>query len=93
MDEFPMEWMDQSQESVLTNEQDALRWIKQVDGTVYQNRNHADGDNAWVAVVRTPAANGKAGKIILAFGETIQEAAGAAESEWNTLWSTLSAQH
>jgi hypothetical protein len=93
MDEFPLETMEQTRESILANEQDALRWLKQVDGTVYHNRNDADGDNAWVAVVHTPAANGKTGKIILAFGESIQEAAGAAESEWNTLWWGLSAQH
>ena len=93
MNEFPMELMEQTKEPVLTTEQAALRWLKQVEGTVYHNRNGADSGNAWVAVVRTPAANGRTGKIILAFGESIQEAAGAAESEWNTLWSNLSAQH
>ena len=93
MDELPLDLVEQARETVLTDEQDALRWLKQVDGTVYHNRNDADGENAWVAVVRTPAANGRTGKIILAFGESIQEAAGAAESEWNTLWSNMSAQH
>lgn len=93
MDEFPVDLAEPTRETILTSEQDALRWLKQVDGTVYHNRNGTDSDNAWVAVVRTPAANGKTGKIILAFGESIQEAAGAAESEWNTLWSSLSAQH
>jgi len=93
MDELPLDLVEQTRETVLTDEQDALRWLKQVDGTVYHNRNDADGDNAWVAVVRTPAANGRTGKIILAFGESIQEAAGAAESEWNALWSSLSVQH
>ncbi|MFT5444813.1 MAG: hypothetical protein ACI8W3_003872, partial [Myxococcota bacterium] len=42
------------QEVLLSSEQAALRWLKQVDGTVYHNRNDADGENAWVAVVRTP---------------------------------------
>ncbi len=80
-------------EPVLATEQDALRWLRQVEGTVYHNRNDADGDNAWVAVVRTPPANGKTGKLILAFGESVQEAAGAAEEEWNSLWSSMSATH
>ena len=84
---------ESSENPVLANEQEALRWLKQVDGTVYHNRNDADGENAWVAVVRTPSANGKVGKIILAFGESIQEAAGAAEEEWNTLWSSISVKH
>ena len=93
MNEFPVELKEQTKGPVLTTEQAALRWLKQVEGTVYHNRNDADGENAWVAVVRTPAANGRTGKIILAFGESIQEAAGAAESEWNALWSSLSVQH
>ena len=93
MDEFQTDAVEAPQENMLTNEQDALRWLKQVDGTVYHNRNNADGENTWVAVVRTPAGNGTTGKIILAFGETIQEAASAAESEWNVLWSSLSVQH
>ncbi len=83
----------ETENNILTSEQDALRWLKQVEGTVYHNRQDTNGDNAWVAVVRTPAANGNVGKIILAFGETIQDAAGAAEEEWNTLWSGLSASH
>ncbi|MCP4039770.1 MAG: hypothetical protein GY733_22695 [bacterium] len=93
MDELQIGPAQVAQESVLASEQEALRWLKQVEGTVYHNRNGADEDNAWVAVVRTPASNGKAGKIILAFGESIQEAAGAAEEEWNTLWANLSASH
>lgn len=79
--------------TVLASEQAALRWLRQVDGTVYHNRNDADGENAFVAVVRTPAAQGKTGKIILAFGESIQEAAGAAEQEWTTVWSSISVTH
>lgn len=84
---------DEVQEVTLLSEQAALRWLKQVDGTVYHNRNDAEGENAWVAVVRTPAANGSTGKIILSFGETIQDAANAAEAEWASLWSTISASH
>jgi len=81
------------QEKILSSEQHALRWLEQVAGTVYHNRQDLECEKAWVAVVRTPAAHGNAGKIIMAFGETIEEAAGAAEEEWNSLWSGLSATH
>ncbi len=93
MEEFNTAEITEAQDAIPMSEQDALRWLKQVDGTVYHNRQDNSGENAWVAVVRTPGANGKVGKIILAFGESIQEAAGAAEEEWNTLWSGISATH
>lgn len=93
MDEFTTDSEDMSLEPVLASEQEALRWLKQVDGTVYHNRNQADDENAFVAVVHTPSANGRVGKIILAFGESVQEAAGAAEEQWNSLWQDLSSSH
>lgn len=93
MDRYTGDTDEMNLEPVLANEQEALRWLKQVDGTVYHNRNQADDENAFVAVVRTPSANGSVGKIILAFGESIQEAAGAAEEQWNSLWSNLSSSH
>ncbi|MDP6979759.1 MAG: hypothetical protein QF570_14325 [Myxococcota bacterium] len=93
MDETRNDMSEIQEEPVLTTEQDALRWLRQVEGTVYHNRNDADGENAWVAVVHTPPANGRTGKIILAFGESIQEAATAAEEEWTSVWSSMSATH
>ena len=70
-------------------QQQALCWLKQVDGTVFHNKKEPEGDNAWVAVVRTPSAPGRAGKIIMAFGETLETAAIAAESEWDKIWGGL----
>ncbi len=70
----------------------ALRWLKQVDGSIFHNSENND-ENAWVAVVRTPAPQGKAGKIILAFGETLSAAANAAEQEWETLWESFGASN
>jgi hypothetical protein len=90
MQEF---YIPETEEEVLTTERDALRWLHQVNGTVYQNHQDHSGENAWVAVVRTPSANGNVGKIILAFGETIRDAAGAAEEEWTSLWTGLSVTH
>ena len=71
---------------------EALRWLKQVDGSIFHN-SEIDDENAWVAVVRTPAPQGKAGKIILAFGETLSAAAAAAEEEWETLWESFGVTH
>ena len=93
MDKFAADSEERTTELLLQDEQEALRWLRQVDGTVYHNRNQADDENAYVAVVRTPGANGQVGKIILAFGETVQEAAGAAEQQWDSLWRELSSSH
>lgn len=93
MDEFQTAPTQDEHRPVLTSEQDALRWLRQVGGTAYHNRNDVDGENAWVAVVRTPSAHGKVGKLILAFGESVHEAACAAEAEWTALWSSLSVKH
>ncbi len=93
MDEFQTEPAQVEHRPALTSEQAALRWLQQVGGTAYHNRNDLDGENAWVAVVRTPSAHPKVGKLILAFGESVHEATCAAEEEWNTLWSSLSVRH
>ncbi len=77
---------------VMTSEE-ATAWIRQVGGVVYHNKESEDAENAWVAVVRTPAAGGKAGKIILAFGETLEDATCAAEAQWDEIWGDLSQVH
>jgi hypothetical protein len=71
----------------------ALEWLKQVDGVIFHNKEEIDLENTWVAVVRTPAAGPKAGRIILAFGESMEEAAGAAEAQWDQIWTGLSSVH
>ena len=71
---------------------EALRWLKHVDGSIFHN-SEIDDENAWVAVVRTPAPQGRTGKIILAFGESLSAAAAAAEHEWHTLWQSFGARH
>lgn len=74
-------------------EAEALTWLKQVGGVAYHNQRDADGENAWVAVVRTPTANGKNSKIIMAFGESLELATEAAEEQWHQLWTGLSQVH
>ena len=89
-DRSDVDWLD---EPVLLTEREALGWLRQVDGSVYRDRHQGDANNAWVAVVRTPSANGRAGKIILAFGESLLDAAGAAEAEWQRCWSSMGVTH
>ena len=74
------------------NQDQALRWLQQVDGSIFHN-SETESENAWVAVVRTPAHSGRTGKIILAFGDTLSAAAEAAEQEWETLWESFGARN
>ncbi len=71
----------------------AQAWIEQVGGVVFHNKRSDDVENAWVAVVRTPPSNGKTGKIILAFGESMEDATCAAEAQWDEIWGDLSSVH
>ncbi len=77
----------------LMTSNEALSWLKQVEGTVFHNKYQAEDENAWVAVVRTPGINGQNGKIILAFGETLEIATSAAEREWQQVWERISRVH
>ena len=64
----------------------ALSWLQQVGGSLYHSRNAEPGNSAWVAVVRTPTTGARRGKLIIALGSTMQEAATAAEDQWQRLW-------
>lgn len=74
----------------MTPEQ-ALSWLQQVGGALYHSRNAEPGPTAWVAVVRTPWTGARRGKLIIALGSTMQEAAVAAEDQWQKLWQEPSA--
>jgi hypothetical protein len=80
-------------EDALMSEREALRWLRQVDGAIYHNRHQGYDEDTWVAVVQTPAAPGSIGKVIMAFGETVEEAACAAEAQWHQVWGELSTIH
>jgi len=71
---------------------EAADWLRQVDGTVFRAR-QTDDDERFVAMVRTPRVAGRNGKIILAFGESYEEAARAAEEQWQSIWRTISTTH
>lgn len=76
----------------MTHDQ-AVAWIQQVNGRLYHTPNKIDKPDAWVAVVRVPAAGARSGKLIIAMGESLLEAADAAEEKWQTLWDDLSTIH
>jgi hypothetical protein len=72
---------------------EALDWIQQVDGKLYQNPEKIDRDDEWVAVVRTPGTGRHGGKVIVAAGPTLQHATSSAAKQWDDLWLELSRIH
>ncbi len=75
------------------NPEEALRWLRQVKGQLYRNKRHASGKKAWVAVVRTPQKGSRKGKLIIALGDSMEEATAAAECQWQRLWGNLGSTH
>ncbi len=71
----------------------AVIWMQQVNGRFYQTPKRNDRPNAWVAVVRVPGAGTRSSKLIIALGESMLEAADAAEKHWQTRWNDLSTMH
>ncbi len=71
----------------------ALCWLRQVKGQLYRNRPHASAHQAWVAVVRAPQPGSPRGKLIIALGASMEEAASAAEAQWQRLWGSLGRSH
>jgi hypothetical protein len=72
---------------------EAMAWLRQVEGRLYRSGPDPAGRTAWVAVVRTPGAGGARGKIIIAVGSTLEEAASSAEAQWQRLWQSLGPLH
>lgn len=77
----------------MTPEQ-AVSWLRDVDGELYRTRPGRSGREAWVAVVRSPArATCDAGQLIVALGETLQEAASAAAHQWRDAFQEVGTLH
>jgi hypothetical protein len=72
---------------------EALTWLLQVDGRLYQTKAQSTKPDAWVAVVRVPSASAKKGKLIVALGGSAEEATIAAEGQWQKLWTDISKLH
>jgi hypothetical protein len=74
-------------------DEEAVSWLRQVDGRLYRTaRNHSKGQ-ACVAVVRSPRFGARNGKLIIALGQSMREAVTAAEGQWQALWRDLSDVH
>jgi len=72
---------------------DAMNWLLQVDGRLYQTKAESPKPDAWVAVVRFPGSGAKKSKLIIALGGTAEEATTAAEGQWQELWKDISKLH
>ncbi len=73
--------------------EEATRWLKQVDGRLYRRPRPGEKEDMWVAVVHTPGIGGPHGRLIIALGETVQEAASVAERRWKQFWDGLPTSH
>jgi hypothetical protein len=72
---------------------EALSWLRQVDGDVYRTAPGRHGREAWVAVVRTPRTGLRSARTIVALGETLEEAATAAASQWREVFQEFGPLH
>jgi hypothetical protein len=72
---------------------EALTWLLQVDGRLFQTKSKSTKPDAWVAVVRVPDTGAKKGKLIIALGGSAEEATTAAEGQWQKLWTDISKLH
>jgi hypothetical protein len=73
--------------------EEALTWLRQVDGEVYRTPPGRRSRDAWVAVVRTPSSGFRAPRTIVALGETLEEAASAAASQWREVFQEFGPLH
>ena len=72
---------------------EALNWLLQVDGRLFQTKAKSSKPDAWVAVVRVPGTGARKGKLIVALGGSAEDATKAAEGQWQTLWKDISKLH
>ncbi len=72
---------------------EALNWLLQVDGRLFQTKAKSAKPDAWVAVVRVPGTGARMGKLIVALGGSAEEATTAAEGQWQILWKDISKLH
>ncbi len=72
---------------------EALTWLLQVGGRLYQTKTKSAKPDAWVAIVRVPGTGARKGKLIIALGGSAEEATTAAEGQWQELWKDISKLH
>jgi hypothetical protein len=60
---------------------EAIAWLRQVDGELYRTPRGTGDRAAWVAVVRAPRP-ARASRLIVALGESLEEATSTAARQW-----------
>ena len=77
--------------------EEAVSWLRNVDAELYRTKPGRRGREAWVAVVRAPRpsipSETSPGRLIVALGETLQEAASAAAQEWRGAFQSVGTIH
>jgi hypothetical protein len=69
--------------------EEAVSWLRSVDGELYRTPPGRHSARAWIAVVRTPHWGRHRGQLILALGDTAHDAATAAASQWLAVWNRV----
>lgn len=69
--------------------EEAVSWLRSVDGEIYRTPPSRNATRAWIAVVRTPHWGTQRGQLILALGDTAHDAATAAASQWLAVWNRV----
>ncbi len=64
---------------------EAVRWLREVDGELFRTPPNRTGREAWVAVVRVPASLAERKPTIIGLGATLEEAASVAAAQWRAL--------
>jgi hypothetical protein len=71
----------------------AVRWLREVDGRLMCRREDPDGPDGWVAIVRTPATTGRGAQLILGFGDSALAAVETAQERWDHAFGPSSTRH
>lgn len=77
---------DDAENDAPMDARESVAWLRQVDGELFRTAPNRKGREGWVAVVRTPGAVPKRGRMIIALGESLEEAANAAAHQWRQLF-------
>lgn len=71
----------------------AVRWLREVDGRLMCRREDPDAPDGWVAIVKTPATTGHGAQLILGFGDSALSAVETAQERWDDAWRPLGTRH
>ncbi|MBW2446980.1 MAG: hypothetical protein JRG83_13755 [Deltaproteobacteria bacterium] len=73
--------------------EEAVQWLREVDGRLMCKSQEPRSPDGWVAIVRTPAATGRSSQVIIGFGDSALTAVETAQESWDDAWREVSALH